>query len=97
MGVGHVHGPLGRGLSRRALRRLRQLVIRGAVSAQRLHRWGLHNTVAEADPMTALKPEPVEPTDTRCVTLRHANRRVQRTTAGNADNGTSQTAPCSAA
>ena len=42
--------------------------------------------------MTALKPEPVEPTDTMCVTLRLANRRGLRTTAGKANNATSRTA-----
>ena len=81
MGVGHVRGPLGRGLSRRALRRFGHLVVRDAASAERLHSLGQHNAVVGADPAIALDPEPVEPDDTMCVILRPATRRGVRTAA----------------
>ena len=84
MGVGHVRGPLGRGLSRRALGRFGHLVVRDAESAERLRGWGLHNAVVGADPVIALEPEPVEPDDTMCVILRPATRRGVRTAAGDA-------------
>ena len=40
MGVGHVRGSFGPGLSRQPLRRFRHHVARDADSAERLHRWG---------------------------------------------------------
>ena len=85
MGVGHVRGPLGLGLSRRSLRGFRHLVVRDADSAERLHGWGLHNAVVGADPVMALEPEPVEPADTMCVVLRPANQRGLRTAAAKAE------------
>ena len=84
MGVGHMHGPLGRRLSRRSLARLDRVVVRDAGSAQRLHQWGLDNSVVGADPALALEPAPVDPDDTMCVILRPANRRGLRTAAGKA-------------
>ena len=85
IGVGHVHGPVGRGLSRRSLGRLRHIVVRDADSAGRLRSWGLDGVAVGADPVIALEPEPVEPTDTMCVILRPANRRGPRTAAGKAE------------
>ena len=92
MGVGHVHGPIGRNLSRRSLGRLRRIVVRDSDSARRLHDWGLANAVVGADPVTALQPPPVEPEDTLCVILRPANRRGPRTAAGKAKSATRQAA-----
>ena len=85
MGVGQVHGLLGRGLSRRSLRRLRRIVVRDADSAQRLRSWGLDDVAVGADPVMALEPEPVEPDDTMCVILRPANRRGPQTAASKAE------------
>lgn len=90
MGVGHVHGPLGRSLSRSSLAQFAGLVVRDAESARRLHRWGLHNAVVGADPALALEPEPVDPGDTMCVILRPPNRRGPRTAAGKARKATGQ-------
>ena len=85
MGVGRVHGPLGRGLSRRSLRRLRRIVVRDADSARRLRHLGLDGVVVGADPVIALDPPPPEPEDTMCVILRPVNRRGLRTAAGKAE------------
>lgn len=84
MGVGRVDGPLGRSLSRRSLRRLRQIVVRDADSARRLRDLGLDGAVVGADPVIALDPGVVEPSDTMCVILRPDNRRGLRTAAGKA-------------
>lgn len=92
MGVGHVRGALGRGLSRSSLRRLRRIVVRDADSARRLGSLGIDGVVVGADPVTALEPEAVEPEDTMCVILRPANRRGLRTAAGKAKRATRQTA-----
>ena len=88
MGVGRVHGLLGRGLSRRSLRRLRPIVVRDADSARRLRGMGLDGVVVGADPVIALDPPPAEPEDTMCVILRPANRRGLRTAAGKAGKAT---------
>ena len=85
MGVGHVHGTLGRRLGRRALRRLRRIVVRYADSARRLRNWGLNDVAVGADPVIALDPPLPEPEDTMCVILRPANRRGLRTAAGKAE------------
>ena len=92
MGVGHVRGVLGRGLSRKSLRRVRRIVVRDAGSARRLGGLGIDGVVVGADPVTALEPEAVEATDTMCVILRPANRRGLRTAAGKAKKATRQTA-----
>ena len=84
MGVGQVGGLLGLGLSRRSLRHLSHLVVRDDDSAERLRRWGLAHVVVGADPVLALEPPSVEPTDTMCVILRPSNRRGLRTAAGKA-------------
>ena len=84
MGVGEVRGALGRGLSRRSLRRLQQIIVRDAGSARRLGSMGIDGVVVGADPVIALEPQPVEATDTMCVILRPANRRGLRTAAGKA-------------
>ena len=83
IGVGHVHGWLGRGLSRSSLKRFDRIVVRDSESAQRLRQWGL-DTVMGADPALALEPPPVDPDDTMCVILRPSNRRGPRTAAGKA-------------
>ena len=70
MGVGHVHGRLGRSLARSSLRRLHRIVVRDTDSARRLRDWGLDDVAVGADPVLALEPEPVEPDDTMCVILR---------------------------
>lgn len=88
MGVGHVHGPLGRSLGRRSLGRFDRIVVRDAQSAQRLHQWGLDDAVVGADPALALDPAPVDPEDTMCVILRPPNRRGPRTAAGKAKRAT---------
>ena len=85
MGVGAVHGQLGRSLARQSLRRLNRIVVRDAESARQLRSWGLNDVAVGADPVMALEPEAVEPTDTMCVVLRHANRRGLRTAASKAD------------
>lgn len=90
MGVGHVHGPIGRSLGRRSLARFDRLVVRDAGSARRLRRWGLDDAVVGADPALALRPEPVNPDDTMCVILRPPNRRGLRTAAGKARKTTGQ-------
>lgn len=83
MGVGHVHGPMGRRLSRSSLRGVRRIVVRDAESAERLRRMHLADRVlVGADPVVALEPEPVEPGDTMCVILRPPNRPGPRTAAG---------------
>ncbi len=84
MGVGHVHGRLGRKLAQSSLRRLRRIVVRDADSARRLRHWGLDGVAVGADPVMALAPEPVEPDDTMCVILRPVNRRGLRTAAAKA-------------
>ncbi len=84
IGVGHVHGWLGRGLSRGSLRRFDRIVVRDADSAQRLRQWGLGSAVVGADPALALEPNPVDPDDTMCIILRTPNRRGARTAAGKA-------------
>ena len=81
LGVGQVHGPLGRSLARSSLRRLRRIVVRDADSARGLRSLGLNDVAVGADPVMALEPEPVEPADTMCVILRPANRRGLRTAA----------------
>ena len=90
MGVGQVHGPLGRSLSRNSLARFDRIVVRDAGSARRLHRWGLDDAVVGADPALALEPAPVDPDDTMCVILRPPNRRGPRTAAGKARKTTGQ-------
>ena len=93
MGVGHVHGPLGRRLSRSSLRGVGRIVVRDAASAERLRRMGIADQVAVgADPAVALEPEPVEPGDTMCVILRPPNRPGLRTAAGKARRATRQRA-----
>lgn len=84
MGVGQVLGPLGRGLARSSLRRLRRIVVRDADSARRLRDWGLDDVAVGADPVMALEPDPVEPDDTMCVILRPPNRPGLRTAAAKA-------------
>ena len=79
IGVGQVPGPLGRGLARRALRRLHTLAVRDRDSAERLRGWGLHGAAVGADPVAGLEAAPVEPDDTMCVILRPPNRRGLRT------------------
>ena len=74
MGVGGVRGRLDRGLARHSLRRLQPIVVRDADSARRLRGWGLDDVAVGADPVMALEPEPVAPSDTMCVILRPANR-----------------------
>lgn len=85
LGVGQVHGPLGRSLARSSLRRLGRIVVRDADSARRLRSLGLDQVGVGADPVMALKPEPVEPADTMCVILRPPNRRGLRTAASKAE------------
>ena len=85
MGVGHVHGRLGRNLARSSLRRLHRIVVRDADSARRLRDWGLDDVAVGADPVLALEPEPVEPDDTMCVILRPANQPGLRTAAVKAE------------
>ena len=84
LGVGHVHGRLGRVLARNSLRQFRRVVVRDADSARRLRNWGLNEVAVGADPAMALEPEPVEPSDTMCVILRPANQRGLRTAAAKA-------------
>lgn len=84
MGVGHVHGPIGRSLSRSSLGRFDRIVVRDTESARRLHHWGLDNAVVGTDPAVALEAPPVDPDDTMCVILRPPNRRGPRTAAGKA-------------
>ena len=84
MGVGHVHGRLGRRLAQGSLQRLHRIVVRDADSARRLRNWGLDGVAVGADPVMALAPEPVEPDDTMCVILRPVNRRGLRTAAAKA-------------
>ena len=84
MGVGRVQGLLGRSLSRRSLSRLGPIVVRDADSARRLRDLGLDGAAVGADPVIALDPAGVEPSDTMCVILRPANRRGLRTAAGKA-------------
>ncbi len=74
MGVGHVHGRLGRSLASRSLRPFGRIVVRDADSARRLRSWGLDGVAVGADPVVALEPEPASPADTMCVILRPANR-----------------------
>ena len=81
MGVGHVRGPLGRGLSQRALRRFGHLVVPTPPRLSGCTAGGC-TTPSRADPVIALEPEPVEPDDTMCVILRPATRRGVRTAAG---------------
>ena len=88
MGVGQVHGRLGRSLARHSLRRLARIVVRDSDSARRLRSWGLHDVAVGADPVMALEPEPVEPADAMCVILRPANRRGLRTAAAKAERST---------
>ena len=90
MGVGHVHGPLGRSLGRSSLGRFDRIVVRDTESAQRLHEWGLDRAVVGADPALALEPPPVDPDDTMCIVLRPPNRRGLRTAAGKARETTGQ-------
>lgn len=91
MGVGHMHGPVGRRLGRSSLRGVRPIVVRDAEAAQRLGWLGLADQVAVgADPVIALDPEPVEPGDTMCVILRPPNRRGPRTAAGKAERAARQ-------
>ena len=85
LGVGHVHGPLGRSLARSSLRRFHRVVVRDADSARRLRDWGLRDVAVGADPVMALQPEPVKPSDTMCVILRPANRRGPGTAAAKAE------------
>ena len=84
LGVGRVHGPLGRGLARSSMRRIRRIVVRDAASARHLRGWGLNSVAVGADPAMALELEPVAPGDTMCVILRPANRRGLRTAAAKA-------------
>ncbi len=90
MGVGHVHGMIGRSMSRKTLKRLRRIVVRDTDSAQRLTALGLRDVVVGADPVIALEPPPVDPDDTMCVILRPANRGGPRTAAGKAKRATRQ-------
>ena len=93
MGVGHVHGPLGRGMSRSSLGQVRRIVVRDPESAERLRRMGIADQVlVGADPVIALEPEPVEPGDTMCVILRPPNRPGPRTAAGKSKKATRQAA-----
>ncbi len=88
MGVGHVHGRLGRSLARHSLRRLARIVVRDSDSARRLRSWGLHDVAVGTDPVMTLEPELVEPADTMCVILRPANQRGLRTAAAKAERST---------
>ena len=85
LGVGHVRGRLGRVMAQNSLRRLRRVVARDDDSARRLRSLGMNDVAVGADPVVALEPEPVEPSDTICVILRPANRRGLRTAAAKAE------------
>ncbi len=92
MGVGDVSGQPARLLARAALRRLRCIVVRDAVSANRLRRWGLETVIEGADPVMAIESTPVTPDDSMCVILRPSNRRGLGTAATKAAHATPSSA-----
>ena len=84
LGVGRVHGRVAVALARRALQRLRSLVVRDHDSADRLIGWGLRNVRVGSDPVIGDQIDPVVAEDTMCVILRPPNRRGIGTAAAKA-------------
>ena len=84
LGVGRVSGPVAVPLARRALQRLRSLVVRDHDSADRLLGWGLQGIRVGSDPVVGEQIPPVAADDTMCVILRSPNRRGIGTAASKA-------------
>ena len=84
LGVGRVSGPVPVAIARRALQRLKSLVVRDHDSADRLLGWGLRNVRVGSDPVIGEEIGQVEAEDTMCVILRPPNRRGIGTAAAKA-------------